>query len=86
MLFIMLKWIPSLKDVQETLKFFTIGFAFTIGRTIYYFTAGVIFALFDYPYDISDRLKLWINQSPKFIPVIIERISLLYTVFRYADS
>lgn len=86
MLFIMLKWIPSLKDVQETLKFFTVGFAFAIGRTVHHFTAGVIFALFDHPYDVGDRLELWTNQSPNFVPVIVERISLLYTVFRRADS
>lgn len=86
MLFIMLKWIPSLKDVQETLKFFTVGFAFAIGRTVHHFTAGVIFALFDHPYDVGDRLELWTNQSPNFVSVIVERISLLYTVFRRADS
>jgi len=86
MLLIMLKWIPALKDVQETLKFFAVGFTFAIGRSVHHFTTGVLFTLFDHPYDIGDRLELWTTQSPRVVPVIVECISLLYTVFRRADS
>jgi len=86
LIFIMIKWIPSLKDVQETIKFFTIGLAFAFGRSVHHFLSGVVFILFDHPYDVGDRLDLWNGQNPQSLSVFVVRQSLLYTVFKRVDS
>jgi hypothetical protein len=84
--FIMVEWVPNLKAVQDTLKFFSLGLAFAIGRSVHHFLAGVVFILFDHPYDIGDRIELWSGQSNQSVNLFVERQSLLYTVFRRADN
>ncbi|KAK0644083.1 hypothetical protein B0T16DRAFT_447842 [Cercophora newfieldiana] len=84
--FIMVEWIPTLKDVQDTLKFFSLGLAFAIGRSVHHFLAGVVFILFDHPYDIGDRIELWSGQNNQSVGLFVERQSLLYTVFRRVDN
>ncbi|KAK0616462.1 hypothetical protein B0T14DRAFT_435937 [Immersiella caudata] len=84
--FIMVEWVPNLKAVQDTLKFFSLGVAFAIGRSVHHFLAGVVFILFDHPYDIGDRIELWSGQSNQSVNLFVERQSLLYTVFRRADN
>ncbi|KAK3380819.1 hypothetical protein B0H63DRAFT_450216 [Podospora didyma] len=84
--FILVYWVPSLKDIQETIKFFTVGLAFAAGRTVHHFLAGVVFILFDHPYDIGDKVELWSNQSPQSVSLVVVRTSLLYTVFRRVDN
>jgi small-conductance mechanosensitive channel len=84
--FILVVWVPALKEIQETIKFFALGLAFAIGRTVHHFLAGVVFALFDHPYDTGDRIELWSGQSKDSVSLFVVRQSLLYTVFRRVDS
>ena len=84
--FIMVVWIPTLKQVQDTIKFFSLGLAFAVGRSVHHFLAGVVFILFDHPYDIGDRIELWSGQSNQSVGLFVERQSLLYTVFRRVDN
>ncbi|KAK0707861.1 hypothetical protein B0H67DRAFT_496581 [Lasiosphaeris hirsuta] len=85
-LFIMIEWVPSLKEVQETVKFFAVGLAFAVGRSIHHFLSGVVFILFDHPYDVGDRIELWSGQNQQSVSLFVERQSLLYTVFRRVDT
>ncbi|KAK4143917.1 uncharacterized protein C8A04DRAFT_11888 [Dichotomopilus funicola] len=86
--FILVFWVPALKDIQETIKILGFGLAFAVGRTIHHFLAGCIFILFDHPYDIGDRIELWNGQSPAPAPtsLIVTHTSLLYTIFRRVDN
>ncbi len=84
--FILVFWVPALKDIQETLKVLGFGLAFAIGRTLHHFLAGCIFILFDHPYDIGDRIELWSGQSQQSVSLIVVRTSLLYTVFKRVDN
>ena len=84
--FILIFWVPALKDIQETIKILGFGLAFAIGRTLHHFLAGCIFILFDHPYDIGDRVELWSGQSQQSVSLIVVRTSLLYTVFKRVDN
>ncbi|KAK4038541.1 Mechanosensitive ion channel protein 8 [Parachaetomium inaequale] len=85
--FILVFWVPALKDIQETIKILGFGLAFAIGRTLHHFLAGCIFILFDHPYDIGDRIELWSGQQANHsISLIVVRTSLLYTVFKRVDN
>ncbi|KAL2133492.1 hypothetical protein VTI74DRAFT_2257 [Chaetomium olivicolor] len=84
--FILVFWVPALKDIQETIKILGFGLAFAVGRTLHHFLAGCIFILFDHPYDIGDRIELWSGQSNQSISLIVVRTSLLYTVFKRVDN
>ena len=84
--FIMVEWIPNLKAVQDTLKFFSLGLAFAVGRSVHHFLAGVVFILLDHPYDVGDRIELWSGQSNQSVGLFVERQSLLYTVFLRVDN
>lgn len=84
--FILVFWVPALKDIQETIKILGFGLAFAIGRTLHHFLAGCIFILFDHPYDIGDRIELWSGQSNQSVSLVVVRTSLLYTVFKRVDN
>ncbi|KAK3988005.1 putative Mechanosensitive ion channel [Cladorrhinum sp. PSN332] len=84
--FIMMYWIPTLKEIQDTIKFLGFGLGFAVGRTIHHFLAGCIFILFDHPYDVGDRVELWSGQSNQSVSLFVVRTSLLYTVFRRVDN
>jgi hypothetical protein len=84
--FITVFWVPTLKEIQETVKFLTFGFAFAIGHSVNHFLAGCIFILFDHPYDIGDRIELWSGQQNQSISLTVVRTSLLYTVFKRIDT
>lgn len=84
--FILVFWVPTLKNVQETIKIFGFGLAFAVGRTLHHFLAGCIFILFDHPYDIGDRIELWSGQTNQSVSLIVVRTSLLYTVFKRVDN
>ncbi|KAK4654983.1 hypothetical protein QC762_405790 [Podospora pseudocomata] len=84
--FILIFWVPSLKSIQETVKFLGFGLTFAVGRTIHHFLAGCIFILFDHPYDIGDRVELWSGQQKQSVSLIVVRTSLLYTVFKRVDN
>ncbi|KAJ4305991.1 hypothetical protein N0V88_000782 [Collariella sp. IMI 366227] len=84
--FILVFWVPALKDNQETLKFLGFGLTFALGRTLRHFLVGCIFILFDHPYDIGDRVELWSGQSHQSVSLVVVRTSLLYTVFKRVDN
>lgn len=56
------------------------GLAFAIGGTVTEFLSCCLFLFVKHPYDVGDRVD--INQ----VELIVERISLMYTVFRRVDS
>ncbi|KAL1840933.1 hypothetical protein VTJ49DRAFT_7592 [Mycothermus thermophilus] len=84
--FIVVYWVPALKDIQETIKFLSFGLAFAVGRSVHHFLAGCVFILFDHPYDIGDRVELWSGQSNQSVSLMVVRTSLLYTVFKRVDT
>jgi small-conductance mechanosensitive channel len=84
--FILVFWVPALKDIQETIKFLSFGLAWAVGRTLHHFLSGCIFILFDHPYDIGDRIELWSGQTNQSVSLIVVRTSLLYTVFKRVDN
>ncbi|KAK4183181.1 putative Mechanosensitive ion channel [Podospora australis] len=84
--FIMMYWIETLKEIQDTIKFLGFGLAFAVGKTIHHFLAGCIFILFDHPYDVGDRVELWSGQQKQSVSLVVVRTSLLYTVFKRVDN
>jgi small-conductance mechanosensitive channel len=56
------------------------SFSFAFAGTVQEFTGSCIFLFVKHPYDVGDRVE--INS----IDLIVEHISLLYTVFRRVDS
>ena len=56
------------------------GLAFAIGGTVTEFLACIIFLFVKHPYDVGDRVDI------KDVPLVVERISLMYSVFRRIDS
>jgi len=56
------------------------SFSFAFAGTVQEFTGSCIFLFVKHPYDVGDRVD--INS----IDLIVEHISLLYTVFRRVDS
>jgi small-conductance mechanosensitive channel len=84
--FILVFWVPTLKDIQETIKILGFGLAFAVGRSLHHFLAGCIFILFDHPYDIGDRIELWSGQTSQSVSLVVVRTSLLYTVFKRVDN
>nr|POF04480.1 putative mscs family protein c2c4.17c [Quercus suber] len=56
------------------------GLAFAIGGTVTEFLASCIFLFVKHPYDVGDRVT--INDAE----LIVEHISLMYSVFRRVDS
>ncbi len=57
-----------------------------MSRTINEFAACSIFLFLKHPYDVGDRLDLWNKMINKSEPLVVERISLLYTVFKRTDN
>ncbi|KAM0724012.1 hypothetical protein Q7P37_001003 [Cladosporium fusiforme] len=56
------------------------GLAFAIGGTVTEFLACIIFLFVKHPYDVGDRVDI------KDVQLVVERISLMYSVFRRIDS
>jgi small-conductance mechanosensitive channel len=56
------------------------GLAFAIGGTVTEFLACIIFLFVKHPYDVGDRVDI------SNVPLVVERISLMYSVFRRIDS
>ncbi|KAM7208365.1 Mechanosensitive ion channel protein 8 [Naviculisporaceae sp. PSN 640] len=84
--FILTAYVPSLKQIRETIQGLALGVGFALGRTIHHFLAGVIFVLFDHPFDIGDRIELWNGNSNNSVSLEVVRQSLLYTVFKRVDN
>ncbi|KAK0629249.1 hypothetical protein B0T17DRAFT_589122 [Bombardia bombarda] len=86
LLFILVFYVPTLKQIQATAAPLATGAGFAIGRTVHHFLAGCIFVLFDHPFDAGDRVEIWNGSSNNSISLIVTRQSLLYTVFRRVDN
>ena len=86
LLFILTFYVPSLKEIKTTIQSLAVGVGFAIGRTVHHFLAGVIFVLFDHPFDIGDRIELWNGNSNNSVSLVVIRQSLLYTVFKRVDN
>lgn len=56
------------------------GLAFAIGGTVTEFLACIIFLFVKHPYDVGDRVDI------NGVQLVVERISLMYSVFRRIDS
>jgi small-conductance mechanosensitive channel len=56
------------------------SFSFAFAGTVQEFTGSCIFLFVKHPYDVGDRVEI------NGVDLIVEHISLLYTVFRRVDS
>jgi small-conductance mechanosensitive channel len=71
---------PTFQAKSTTLWSTFTGLAFAIGGTVTEFLSCCIFLFIKHPYDVGDRVD--INN----VELIVERISLMYSVFRRVDS
>ena len=84
--FILVLYVPTIKEIQQTVSFIAIGLSFAVGRTFNHFLSGVVFVFFDHPFDIGDRVEVWNFASTSSQSLVVKRQSLLYTVFRRVVS
>ena len=63
-----------------------IGLSFGFGRTIFEFLGGCIFIFLKHAYDVGDRIEVYNVAATTRTSVVVERISILYTVFRRIDN
>jgi small-conductance mechanosensitive channel len=84
--FILLLYVPTIKDIQNTAGYLAIGLAFAVGRTVNKYLVGCIFVFFEHPFDIGDRVNIYNMAANASVSAIVTRQSLLYTVFRRVDN
>jgi small-conductance mechanosensitive channel len=84
--FILLLYVPTIKDIQNTAGYLAIGLAFAVGRTVNKYLVGCIFVFFEHPFDIGDRVNIFNMAANISVSAIATRQSLLYTVFRRVDN
>ncbi|KAL7893242.1 Mechanosensitive ion channel domain-containing protein [Trichoderma sp. SZMC 28014] len=84
--FIMLLYVPAIKEIQSVLSSLAIGLSFAIGRTINHLLTGITFIFFDHPFDSGDVVRLCTPNLKDGIVCTVKRQSLTYTVFRRFDS
>src|SRR3569833_596780 len=82
----MVLYVPTIKQIQQTLSFIAIGLTFAIGRTFNHFLTGCIFVFFDHPFDIGDRVEIYNRPGTIGVSAVVKHQSLLYTVFRRLDN
>ncbi|KAI6467622.1 hypothetical protein MCOR17_004386 [Pyricularia oryzae] len=85
-LFIMLLYVPSIKEIQQQASVFAVGLSFAAGRVVHHFLIGVVYVFFDHPFDEGDRVEVYNLSSTNKTACVVKRISLLYTVFRRVDN
>ncbi len=85
-LFILLNYLPYLKQLQQSVSFLGLGLSFAVGRTFHHFLAGCVLVFFDHPFDIGDRVEVWNFAATTSQSLMVVRQSLLYTVFRRIDN
>ena len=71
---------PTFSDKITSLWTTFTGLAFAIGGTVTEFLSCCIFLFIKHPYDVGDRVD--IND----VQLVVEHISLMYSVFRRVDS
>ena len=82
----MVVYVPTISAIKDTAGFATLGVGFAIGRTIHEFLSGCIFLFFKHAYDIGDRVEIYNLAATSSVSVVVERISVLYTVFKRIDN
>ncbi|KAK1995243.1 putative serine/threonine-protein kinase [Colletotrichum falcatum] len=84
--FIMVQYVPAIKQIQTILSSLAIGLSFAVGRTFHHLLVGIVFVFFDHPYDIGDVVNVYNMGSTAATACAVKRQSLLYTVFRRLDN
>ncbi|KAF6835033.1 serine threonine protein kinase [Colletotrichum plurivorum] len=84
--FIMVLYVPAIKQIQTILSSLAIGLSFAVGRTFHHLLVGIVFVFFDHPYDLGDVVNVYNPGSTVGTSCIVKRQSLLYTVFRRLDN
>jgi hypothetical protein len=84
--YIVVRYIPSLAKLRDAAGFAALGLTWGVGRSIYEFINGCIFIFFKHAYDVGDRVELYNLSSTISTPVVVKRISILFTVFRRVDN
>ncbi|KAK1474842.1 hypothetical protein CCUS01_05468 [Colletotrichum cuscutae] len=84
--FIMIAYVPAMKEIQSVLSSLAIGLSFAVGRTFHHLLVGIVFVFFDHPYDIGDVINVCNAGATTGIACTVKRQSLLYTVFRRLDN
>jgi small-conductance mechanosensitive channel len=84
--FIAVLYIPTIKDIQNTISIIAVGLSFALGRTIHKFISGCIFIFFEHPFDVGDRVEIYNITAAIQVSAIVTRQSILYTVFRRIDN
>jgi len=79
-------YVPTIKQVQQTLSFVALGLSFAVGRTFNHFLSGAVLVFFDHPFDIGDRVEVYNMAATVAVACVVKRQSLLYTVFRRLDN
>ena len=75
-----------MKGMKDALGISLIGLSFGFGRTIFEFLSGCIFIFLKHAYDVGDRIEVYNVAATSRTSVVVERISILYTVFRRIDN
>ncbi|KAK1572789.1 putative serine/threonine-protein kinase [Colletotrichum navitas] len=84
--FIMVQYVPAIKQIQTILSSLAIGLSFAVGRTFHHLLVGIVFVFFDHPYDIGDVVNVYNMGSTAATACVVKQQSLLYTVFRRLDN
>ncbi|KAK1656704.1 putative serine/threonine-protein kinase [Colletotrichum godetiae] len=84
--FIMIAYVPAMKEIQSVLSSLAIGLSFAVGRTFHHLLVGIVFVFFDHPYDIGDVINVSNAGATTGVACVVKRQSLLYTVFRRLDN
>jgi len=84
--FIAVLYIPTIKEIQNTVSFIAVGLSFALGRTLHKFAAGCIFVFFEHPFDVGDRVEVYNMSGTNPVSCIVTRQSILYTIFRRVDN
>jgi len=84
--FIAILFIPTIKEIQNTVSFMVVGLSFALGRTFHKFFSGCLFIFFEHPFDIGDRVEIYNRAASNSVSAIVTRQSILYTVFRRVDN
>ena len=75
-----------MKGMKDALGISLIGLSFGFGRAIYEFLQGCIFIFLKHAYDVGDRIEVYNVASTARTSVVVERVSILYTIFRRIDN
>ena len=84
--FISVLYVPTIKEIQNTVSIIAVGLSFALGRTVHKFISGCIFIFFEHPFDVGDRVEIYNITAAIQVSTIVTRQSILYTVFRRIDN